>query len=46
MNEFNVKIVYQQVIAMYDSTVVKSAVTGPDLSQVLISQHTEVPCRR
>jgi len=25
---------------------VRSAVTGPDSSQVLNYQHTEVPCRR
>jgi len=28
------------------TVVVRSAVTGPDLSQVLRCQHTEVPCRR
>jgi len=37
-------VVYQRFIAMYDS-VVRSAVTGPDSSGVLIWQHTEVPWR-
>jgi len=28
------------------TVVVRSAVTGPDLSQVLLCKHTEVPCCR
>jgi len=28
------------------TVVVRSAVTGPDSSQVLVCQHNEVPCRR
>jgi len=31
---------------MYNSQVVRSAVNGPDSSQVLRCQHTEVSCHR
>jgi len=42
------KVVYQQSRATYvcATVVVRSAVTGPDSSQVLKCQHTEVPWRR
>jgi len=44
MNSINV--VYQQLIAVCTTVVVRSAVTGPDSSHVVRFQHTKVPCCR
>jgi len=46
VNRFNV--VYQDFITTHVcmKVVVRSAVTGPDSSQILMCQHTKVPCCR
>jgi len=43
-NLYNVHVVTD--IYIYMTVVVRSAVTGPDPSRVLICQQTEVPCHR